>query len=148
MIYYFLTVKKVRLPNGLGNYTKLIDGLLEDVAVVDFEYHFEKTRGLHFHAMLRTTRRISLGFIFAHIGEKYGWSVDLQEIDKKRIPSVLRYIRKDLPREAELLRSYGVMSPLADAIEELEGTNIEDIKNPPGLPGVVPYEKIEFLDDD
>lgn len=107
MYYYSLTVRKTTNPIWIQDYYDYIEKYLvsENREVV---YHFEAKHGLHFHAMIKSSKKIYIDKIFP---PEKGWNLDFA-LTKNR-EAWNWYIRKDrchekllINKELKLMREY------------------------------------------
>lgn len=106
---YSLTVRKTALPVYITAYDNWIIQFKSKNPKADVEYHYESKNGLHFHAIIRSPRKIYINRI--HPGK--GWNVDLSICRDEQ--AWTDYIRKDADKETTLINSqYKMLNDLKE----------------------------------
>lgn len=101
MYYYSLTVRKTSYPVWITDYELYIrDYLTSNNNIVDIKLHYEDTAGLHFHAMIKSKKKVYINRIFP---PESGWNIDLSRTRDVKLWEY--YITKDSAKETNLINS-------------------------------------------
>jgi len=95
--YYSTTVRKVQLPVFITDYRNYLHKLQKDYPLAEIKAHYEGTKGLHVHLMIKTPKKMYINKM--HPGR--GWNIDHQLC--KNNAAWECYINKDSKKEAELI---------------------------------------------
>lgn len=137
MYYYCLTLRKTRKPVYVSHYDeKLLK--LHGLSYVTVHSHYESEKGLHFHAMIESQRKLYVKTLLKLMDIQWGWSVRFEEC--KFYDIWHEYCIKNAKLESDLL-DLEMAKELEDAtlsehdsgLTQYDGESPEEILTDPDL---------------
>lgn len=132
MKFYAITLSKTRYPNTISWYEERFESLFELLSEdASLEWHYEKDKGLHAHAMVSTSKKLYINDIRKLLG-KYGYSIEYRDLEEQKDQlDWLSYIRKSCHLERTLVADekreeemYGLAKESGASTKELKESKL------------------------